>query len=160
MPGSYVGEGPGLPSYRTIVVGTDGSETAHKALRHAVGLCRALGATLHVVAAGPGRASISLSLEANWPREEVGQHVEPRQELEAMLAGIAEEVRGLGVEVVTHAEVDVQPADAILDVAERHGADLIVVGNRGMTGLSRMLGSVPNAVSHRASCTVTIVRTS
>ena len=52
------------------------------------------------------------------------------------------------------------PADAILDVAEEQGADLIVVGNKGMTGAKRfLLGSVPNKVSHHAPCSVLIVRT-
>ena len=50
-------------------------------------------------------------------------------------------------------------ADAILDVAEEQGSDLIVVGNKGMTGATRfLLGSVPNKVSHHAPCSVLIVR--
>ena len=52
------------------------------------------------------------------------------------------------------------PADAILDVAEETNADLIVVGNKGMTGAKRfLLGSVPNKVSHHAPCSVLIIRT-
>ncbi len=52
------------------------------------------------------------------------------------------------------------PADAILNVAEEANADLIVVGNKGMTGARRfLLGSVPNKVSHHAPCSVIIVRT-
>ena len=52
------------------------------------------------------------------------------------------------------------PADAILDVAEEQGADLIVVGNKGMTGAKRfLLGSVPNKISHHAPCSVLIIRT-
>ena len=52
------------------------------------------------------------------------------------------------------------PADAILDVAEERDADLIVVGNKGMTGAKRfLLGSVPNKVSHHAPCSVLIIRT-
>jgi nucleotide-binding universal stress UspA family protein len=51
-------------------------------------------------------------------------------------------------------------ADAILDVAEEQGANLIVIGNKGMTGAKRfLLGSVPNRVSHHAPCSVLIVRT-
>ena len=53
-----------------------------------------------------------------------------------------------------------EPADAILDVAEEENADLIVVGNKGMTGAKRfLLGSVPNKVSHHAPSSVLIVRT-
>jgi nucleotide-binding universal stress UspA family protein len=51
------------------------------------------------------------------------------------------------------------PADALVDVAESEGADLIVVGSRGMSGARRLLGSVPNTVSHRASCDVLIIAT-
>ncbi len=63
-----------------------------------------------------------------------------------------------GVAVETHT-VTGDPADALLEIAERQNADLIVVGNRGMHGVSRVLGSVPNKVSHRASCNVLIVAT-
>ena len=60
--------------------------------------------------------------------------------------------------VETHAR-EGDPADAILDVAEEQGADLIVVGNKGMTGAKRfLLGSVPNKVSHHAPCSVMIIR--
>ena len=64
-----------------------------------------------------------------------------------------------GVNVETYARQG-DPADAILDVAEEQNADLIVVGNKGMTGAKRfLLGSVPNKISHHAPCSVLIVRT-
>ena len=67
--------------------------------------------------------------------------------------------RGAGVAAGTHARQG-DPADAILDVAEESGADLVVVGNKGMTGAKRfLLGSVPNKVSHHAPCSVLIIRT-
>ena len=65
-----------------------------------------------------------------------------------------------GLQVRTFARQG-DPADAILDVAEEQHADLIVVGNKGMTGAKRfLLGSVPNRVSHHAPCSVLIIRTS
>ena len=68
-------------------------------------------------------------------------------------------VRDAGVDVEIHAR-EGDPADAILDVAEEEKADLIVVGNKGMTGAKRfLLGSVPNKVSHHAPCSVMIIRT-
>ena len=81
----------------------------------------------------------------------------------AMDAGLSERlavaVRAAGVEVETFAR-EGAPADAILDVAEERDADLIIVGNKGMTGARRfLLGSVPNRVSHHAPCSVLIVRT-
>jgi nucleotide-binding universal stress UspA family protein len=69
-------------------------------------------------------------------------------------------VRAGGVPVETFAR-EGDPADAILDVAEERSADLVVVGNTGMTGAKRfLLGSVPNKVSHHAPCSVLIIRTS
>ena len=76
-----------------------------------------------------------------------------------MLDAAAAEARAAGIEVRTH-PVEADPADAILNVAEEIKADLIVVGNKGMTGARRyILGSVPNNVSHHAPCSVIIVRT-
>ena len=63
------------------------------------------------------------------------------------------------MEVNTHARQG-DPSDAIIDVAEESAADLIIVGNKGMTGAKRfLLGSVPNKVSHHAPCSVMIIRT-
>ena len=76
--------------------------------------------------------------------------VNPREDVSATLAEAAEGLKEEGVDVETHAR-EGDPADAILDVAEEQGADLIVVGNKGMTGAKRfLLGSVPNKVSHHA----------
>ncbi len=52
-----------------------------------------------------------------------------------------------------------EPAQALITIAADQGADMIVVGNRGMSGARRMLGSVPNRVSHHAHCGVLIVPT-
>ena len=75
-----------------------------------------------------------------------------------ILEGAAGAAQEAGVEVQTHAR-EGDPADAILDVAEETKADLVVVGNKGMTGARRfLLGSVPNKISHHAPCGVFIVR--
>ena len=80
--------------------------------------------------------------------------INPREDVDATLRGAAEAAREGGVEAETYARQG-DPADAILDVAEEQGADLIVVGNKGMTGARRfLLGSVPNRVSHHAPCSV------
>jgi nucleotide-binding universal stress UspA family protein len=71
----------------------------------------------------------------------------------------AEEAKRAGVRVETHARPG-DPADVLVDVAEEVGADLLVIGNRGMTGVKRfVLGSVPNKVSHHAPCSLLIVDT-
>ena len=85
--------------------------------------------------------------------------VNPQEDVNAILAEAEREVGGAGVKVRTFARQG-EAADAILDVAEEEDADLIIVGNKGMTGAKRfLLGSVPNKVSHHAPCSVLIVRT-
>jgi nucleotide-binding universal stress UspA family protein len=85
--------------------------------------------------------------------------VNPQEDVNGILSEASEDVADTGVEIRTFARQG-EPADAILDVAEEQGADLIIVGNKGMTGAKRfLLGSVPNKVSHHAPCSVLIVRT-
>jgi nucleotide-binding universal stress UspA family protein len=83
---------------------------------------------------------------------------ETRDELAAIVDKAAEPAQAMGVTVATHALVG-SAAQALCDLAERVGADLLVVGNRGMKGGRRFLGSVPNTVSHHAPCSVLIVDT-
>jgi nucleotide-binding universal stress UspA family protein len=86
--------------------------------------------------------------------------VSPREDVEATLREATKLAEGIGVSQVKCHAREGDPADAILDVAEEQGSDLIVVGNKGMTGAKRfLLGSVPNKVSHHAPCSVLIIRT-
>jgi nucleotide-binding universal stress UspA family protein len=79
--------------------------------------------------------------------------------VETSLAEAAEAADAAGVEAHTHAR-EGDPADVIVDLAEEREADLIIVGNKGMTGARRfLLGSVPDKISHHAPCSVLIVRT-
>jgi nucleotide-binding universal stress UspA family protein len=135
--------------FRTIVVGTDWSSTAEVAMVKALELARANEAQLHVVTAhdpqpkpvigGPARAASAPDFQADVVLERLLERL-----------GAAE----LGVRQHLATE---DPAEAMLAVAERVGADLIVVGNQGMR--RRVLGSIPNTVSHRAQCDVLIVQT-
>jgi nucleotide-binding universal stress UspA family protein len=145
--------------FRTIVVGTDGSETARKAVREAVGLAKSVGATVGIVSAYEPVAAQRLREERREAPEELQWSINAREDVDATLREAAEELEDEGVKIDTFAR-EGDPADAILDVAEEQGADLIVVGNKGMTGAKRfLLGSVPNKVSHHAPCSVLIVRT-
>jgi nucleotide-binding universal stress UspA family protein len=139
----------------SIVVGTDGSETAMRAVTETVRLARALGAEVHIVSAYDPRPNALSALSGDFvmPLEGDGDAVE------AMLAAAAAPARAEDVPVQTHL-VGGNPADALVEVAAAVGASLIVVGNQGMHGARRMLGSVPNAVSHKARCNVLIVSTS
>ena len=142
--------------YETIVVGTDGSETSKRAVDEATRLAKAMESTLHLVSAYEPLRGTRIS----GAPEAAAKIWSPRPDSEVM--SIVEEA----VAIIRRSEVEVKahtltgdPANALMDVAEQEGADLIVVGNRGMHGVSRVLGSVPNKVSHRARCHVLIVST-
>jgi nucleotide-binding universal stress UspA family protein len=146
--------------YGTIVVGTDGSETAKEAVSQAAELAKTVGATVLLVSAYEPVSETRLRQERTEVPEDVSWMVNPREDVQAVLDGEAERIKGTGVGEVDTFAREGDPADAILDVAEEKGADLIVVGNKGMTGARRfLLGSVPNKVSHHAPCNVMIVRT-
>ena len=146
--------------YGAIVVGTDGSETAKEAVRQASELARAIGASILLVSAYEPVTEGRLRQERSEVPEDVSWMVNPREDVQGVLDDAAEKMRETGVKTVETFAREGDPADAILDVAEERGADLIVVGNKGMTGARRfLLGSVPNKVSHHAPCNVMIVRT-
>jgi nucleotide-binding universal stress UspA family protein len=145
--------------FGSLVVGTDGSETAGEAVNQATELAQRLGATVHLVSAYEPVPEGRLREERQQIPEDLQWMVNPREDVDATLEAAAKVLQEAGVNVDTHAR-EGDPADAILDVAEEQGADLIVVGNKGMTGAKRfLLGSVPNKVSHHAPCSVMIIRT-
>jgi nucleotide-binding universal stress UspA family protein len=139
--------------FNTIVVGTDGSSTADIAVARASALARLTGASLHIVSAYTptparvvgGRASDEYSIG-------------PDYKVDAVLGDAIAKLRAEGIEISTHGPKG-DPADAILDIAVREGADLIVLGSKGMQGARRMLGSIPNKVSHHSPCDLLIVQT-
>jgi nucleotide-binding universal stress UspA family protein len=146
--------------FRSIVVGTDGSETAQTAVDSAIELAKLSGARLELVSAYEPVSNQRLRREAREVPADMQWTIHRRAEVDATLHEAAEQAAAAGVTAREHAR-EGDAADAILDVAEELGADLIVVGNKGMTGAKRfLLGSVPNKVSHHAPCAVMIIRTS
>jgi nucleotide-binding universal stress UspA family protein len=145
--------------FGSIVVGTDGSETAGEAVRQATELAKKTGSSIDLVSAYEPVSSARLREEAQQVPKDLEWMVNPREDVDATLEAAGEQIKEAGVEVQIFAR-EGDPADAILDVAEERGAGLIVVGNKGMTGAKRfLLGSVPNKVSHHAPCSVLIIRT-
>jgi nucleotide-binding universal stress UspA family protein len=145
--------------FRSIVVGTDGSETAGEAVREAIELAKAVGASIELVSAYEPVSRERLREEARQAPGDLQWMINPREDVEATLSEACERIEAAGVKVASYAR-EGDPADAILDVAEERSADLIVVGNKGMTGAKRfLLGSVPNKISHHAPCSVLIIRT-
>ena len=145
--------------YSSVVVGTDGSTTAHAAVRHAAAICQSTGARLHLVNVQRPSTVAASSPEAAMY---IGAAVEgARAAAEAMRAELEEEAdkfRTDGVEVKTHV-CEGEPSDILIGLAEMTRSDLIVVGSKGMHGARRFIGSVPNRVTHRAPVSVLVVRT-
>ena len=122
--------------FGSIVVGTDGSATAKEAVRQAIDLATQVGASLDIVSAYEPVSGDRLRSEQREAPKDVDWAVNPREDVDHTLEEAARETREAG------------------------GSDLIVVGNKGMTGAKRfLLGSVPNKVSHHAPCSVLIIRT-
>jgi nucleotide-binding universal stress UspA family protein len=138
---------------KTYVIGTDGSETAARAATRAGDLARATGANVHVVCAyARGGRGTSLSVGSD---QFIVSSLTTAEEVAEQQAAT---FRAQGV-TATSAALDDKPADALINEAERLEAELIIVGNRRMQGVSRLLGSVANEVAHNAPCDVLVVKT-
>ena len=142
--------------YKAIVVGTDGSGRASVAVREALALAKASAATLHVVHVV--RTASMLGVE--YAADAVAAASEDmRDEGDRICAQVATDAERQGVATQRH-NIEGDPADMLIKVAEAVDADLVVIGNRGMSGIKRfMLGSVPNKVSHHCPCSLLIVNT-
>lgn len=139
--------------FAKILVGTDGSDTASLAVRQAGELAVSLGAVVHVVAVYAGAVRPDFADRAD--RDKVANATQE------VLGRASEQLRSLGVTEVHEHPADGDPAEAILDIAEQVGADLVVVGNKGVSGVRRfLLGSVAQKVVQHAPCAVLVVRTS
>jgi nucleotide-binding universal stress UspA family protein len=137
-----------------IVVGTDGSESATKAVMEAVRLAAALGEELHIVSAYRPLKVNTGSLPA-----ELSGVITSTSKVDAVLDEAAGRARMAKVTAHIHG-VPGDPTDAILEVAEQEGASVIVIGNRGLNGVKRvLLGSVPSKIVHQAPCSTYIVHT-
>lgn len=133
-----------------VVVGVDGSPSARKAAEVALGLAKALGGSLHIVTAFDVDRSETFGVGS----DEVKVWNSEAAETVAKSLG---ETRP-GVEISYFAARG-KPADALIKEAMRLDARLIVVGNRRMRGIGRLLGSVANSVAHNAPCDVYIANT-
>jgi nucleotide-binding universal stress UspA family protein len=145
--------------FASIVVGTDGSATAAAAVQRACALAKVHSADLHIVSAYPSSVAPMVAMgrdPASVPPDD--RDADVCAAVERMLEAVRQQFAGAGVKIITHA-VGYDPVTAILDVAKTQQADLIVVGNKGMQGPKRKLGSVPDVLAHTAPCDVLIVNT-
>ena len=141
--------------FSNIVVGTDGSDTASAAVALAVELAKEQGAKLHLVVGVHSPAAVAVPAGGANVSDPSGGGL-LRGVAQRMLEEVAGQVEGLETEI--HTGVG-DPAEVIIDCADKVGADLIVVGSKGLRGTRRILGSVPNSVAHKAGCHVLIART-
>ncbi len=140
----------------SIVVGTDGSETAKAAVNEAIRIAKALGAELHVVSAYQPLKGARIRGGAG-PQE--GWQLMSDSVVDATLDEARATVETTGVQVHTHAIRDA-PADALLEIADEVHAGMIIIGSVGVHGAKRLApGNVPNQISHKARCNVLIVNT-
>jgi nucleotide-binding universal stress UspA family protein len=139
---------------KTIAVGTDGSSTASEAVGVAAGLARQLDAKLVLLSAfeESGRAVAA----GTPPSEELQWAVSGAARVREILSRTEEDLRSQGLDCATRVD-EGDPADVLVHLATECKADLLVIGNRGMH--RRMLGSVPNTVTHKAPCSVLVVKT-
>jgi nucleotide-binding universal stress UspA family protein len=151
----FVPEQPGAP-VETIAVGTDGSATATKAVLFALDLAERYGARVVFISSYRPVSEGRLRQEQKEAPQELQWSINPAQDVEATLRDAEELADQRGLKWTSEAR-EGDPADVLVDVAEEHGADVLVIGNKGMH--RRVLGSVPNSVSHKANCSVMIVKT-
>ena len=148
-----------MGSFRTILVGTDGSESSFRAVERAAAISADTKATLLIVSAYTQMSDRDTRRAAEALGEEsykvMGAH--PAEDILREAAELARKAGATDVETVAQAG---DPVDVLVKVVDDRGADLCVVGNRGLNSLAgRLLGSVPANISHRASCDVLIVHT-
>jgi nucleotide-binding universal stress UspA family protein len=140
----------------TIAVGTDGSDTARKAVDFAMDMAERYGARLVLASAYTPVSEDRLRKEQVDAPQEIQWSINPNEDVDTTLRNLEDEARERGLKYASEAR-NGDPADVLCDIAADHDADVIVVGNQGMQ--RRILGSVPNSVSHKAPCSVLIVKT-
>jgi nucleotide-binding universal stress UspA family protein len=134
----------------TVAVGTDGSATATEAVKVAAEMARRFDARLVLVSAFEDKGARGGDVdERQWAFNSAAR-------LQELLKRAEEDLRREGVECSTLVG-EGDPAEVLIGLAGQCGADVLVIGNRGME--RRVLGSVPNTVSHRAPCSVLVVKT-
>jgi nucleotide-binding universal stress UspA family protein len=148
-----------VASYQTVIVGTDGSESATRAVKRAAEVAKDAGATLVIITAYHPMTK----REQEQARDALGSEsykVTGSAPAEGVLQEAADRARQVGVKSVKTEAAEGDPVDVLIDKVGEYKADLIIIGNRGLNSLAgRLLGSVPANVSHRAAIDVLIVHT-
>ena len=141
---------------RTVAVGTDGSGTADKAVEFAIEMAARFEARIVFISAYVPAEESRLKREAREAPEDLQWTVNPADDVDAMLRDCEERAEQKGLRWASEAR-DGDPAKILVELADSNDADVLVIGNKGMQ--RKVLGSVPNSVSHNAPCSVLIVKT-
>jgi nucleotide-binding universal stress UspA family protein len=140
----------------TVAVGTDGSSTAEKAVGTALDLAQALGARVVFISAYKPIDETRLRREMRDAPPDHHWRINQTADVDAILRDAEELATARGLRWASEAR-EGDPADVLVALAEEHGADVLVVGSQGMR--RKVLGSVPNSVTHSARCSVLVVKT-
>ena len=148
-----------MSSYKTILVGTDGSESSFRAVERAAKVAADTKGNLLIASAYTSMSDRDQRRAADALGEEsykvVGSH--PADDILREASDLARKAGASEVDTICQ---EGDPVDVLVDIIDKRSADLCVVGNRGLNSLAgRFLGSVPANISHRASCDVLIVHT-
>ena len=141
---------------KTVAVGTDGSETAAKAVEFALDLASRYEAKIVFLSAYKPVSEDRLKRESRDAPEDVQWQINPAEDVEPALREAEEAAQERGLKSTSEAK-EGEASKVLVELASKHGADLLVIGNKGMS--RKVLGSVPNTVSHKADCSVVIVKT-
>jgi nucleotide-binding universal stress UspA family protein len=150
-----------VSAYRTVVVGTDGSESSLRAVTRAGAIAGACGATLVIACAYlPTEADDRELARAQDALRDEAYQVVGSHPAEDTVRTAAERAAVAGASTVRTVAVMGSPVESLLDVVQRENADLLVVGNRGLNSIKgRLLGSVPADATRRSECDVLVVHT-
>jgi nucleotide-binding universal stress UspA family protein len=140
----------------TVAVGTDGSDTASKAVDFALELAGRYEAEIVFLSAYKPVSEDRLKRESRDAPEDVQWQINPAEDVEPALRDAEDAARERGLNCKSEAK-EGDPAKVLVELADKHNADILVIGNKGMQ--RKVLGSVPNTVSHKANCAVLIVKT-
>ena len=146
----------GVSMFKTIAVGTDGTQTADKAVDVALDIAERYGARLLILSAYTPLKVKDLEKERAELPEDVQWSIRADRDVDRILATALERARAHGLDSETVAR-EGDPADVICQLASEHDVDLLVIGNKGMN--RRVLGSVPKSVCQRAPCSVVVAKT-
>ena len=141
---------------QTVGVGTDGSASADRAVRYAIDLAAGVGARLVVISAYKPVDERRLRREQDQAPADYQWAINPTEDVDGILSEAVEMAQERGLQVTTVAG-DGDPADVLCRFAEEQEVDVLVIGNKGME--RRVMGSVPNTITHRAPCSILLVKT-